>query len=77
MSTQPAAVPKPGYAGLHTAYEDFQRQFMNEYRKPIRTGISLVYRPGVQRDQLEHLFKIFFPVMVAVVVIRYIVQWVT
>lgn len=71
------AVPDvyPGYANVHTAYDEFQRNFMTEYRKPVRTRVSpAVFMPGVQRDQLEHLVKLFFPVVVAIAVIVLIVR---
>lgn len=76
-ATEAAPEIYPGCAGVHSAYDEFQRNFMVEYTRPTRTRIALVQKPGVQRDQLEHLFKLFFPVVVAVVVIVSIVRFIT
>ncbi|MGP4027556.1 hypothetical protein [Actinomadura sp. 3N407] len=74
-ATETAPDVYPGYAGLHAAYDEFQRNFMIQYRQPTRTRASAgVFRAGVQRDQLEHLFKLFFPVVVLVAVISLIVR---
>ncbi|MFI0372717.1 hypothetical protein ACH35V_33060 [Actinomadura sp. 1N219] len=62
----------PGYAGLHSAYDEFQRNFMDQYRPPVRTPLGR----GIQRDQLEHLFKIFGPIAGVIIIIALIFKYV-
>ncbi|MEU8799013.1 hypothetical protein [Spirillospora sp. NPDC048819] len=67
----------PGYAGVHAAYNEFQRDFMVQYRQPTRTRASqTVFRAGVQRDQLEHLFKLFWPVGVVLIIVLALFKYV-
>ncbi|TDC66573.1 hypothetical protein E1200_16485 [Actinomadura sp. GC306] len=67
----------PGYTDVHTDYNEFQRDFMIQYRRPMRTRAApVVFRAGVQRDQLEHLFKLFWPVGVALVIVLALFRWV-
>ncbi|TMQ98308.1 hypothetical protein ETD83_19315 [Actinomadura soli] len=61
----------PGYAGLHSAYDEFQRNFMDQYRPPVRTPLGV----GIQRDQIDRLLKIFGPIVGVIAIIILIARF--
>ncbi|TYB40869.1 hypothetical protein [Actinomadura chibensis] len=68
----------PGFTNVHTAYDDFQHRFVAEYSTPTRTrASSAVFRPGVQRAHLEHLYKLVFPIAVAIAAIVLVIRFLT
>lgn len=68
----------PGYSGLHADYEEYQRKFAEEYRKPTRTRVSSsVFRPGVQAESLMHFYKIGLPVLLVAALVVYMIRWAT
>ncbi|MFI0481898.1 hypothetical protein [Actinomadura sp. 9N215] len=68
----------PGYAGIHAAYNEYQANFMAEYRAPARVAFGQKqFRAGVQRDQLDHLLKIFGPIAGIAAVILLIIKLLT
>lgn len=73
------AVPEVyrGYADVHTAYDEFQRNFVGEQSRATRTRVAYVFPAGVQRDQLEHLFKLAYCAAVPVALVILIVRFLT